>query len=128
MLNNNNQKKMELKDFKQHIENAEKGKTFEYGISNPFSWRGSYDEVAFEILEIPMTREEMLIRIQKAYDDVFYGYKGGEYRFSDWTTVNFEDSGRSYTDGGYVSRWIAKIEEKEEYQSQEDRLVKLAFS
>ena len=119
---------MELKDFKQQIENAEKGKTFDYGISSPFSWRGSYDEVAFEILEQPMSREGILSKIQEAYENVFYGYKGGEYRFSDWTNVNFEEGERNYTDGGYCSEMIAKIEGGDVYESQEARLVKLAFS
>lgn len=119
---------MELKDFKQQIENAEKDKIFDYGISSPFSWRGSYDEVAFEILEQPMSREDILSKIQEAYENVFYGYKGGEYRFSDWTNVNFEEGKGDYTDGGYCSDMIAKIEGGDAYESQEARLVKLAFS
>ena len=120
---------MELKEFKQQIEQAEVGKTFDYGISEPFSWRGSYDEVAFEILEQPMTREEILDNIEKAYTGTFYGYKGGEYTYQDYTPVNFEEGGsRSYTDGRYCDEMIAKIEGGETYQSQEMRLVKLAFA
>ena len=119
---------MKLKEFKDYIENAENGKQFNYGISEPFSWRGSYDEVAFEILEQPMTREEILANIEKAYQGTFYGYKGGEYTYKDYTEVNFEEDTSSYTDGGYCAEMIAKIEGGEIYGSQENRLVKLAFS
>jgi hypothetical protein len=119
---------MELKEFKQHIESFPQGTEFEYGVSKPFSWRGVYAEVAFEMLEQPMKREEILANIELAYTETFNGYKGGEYRYNDHTDIHFEADYGSYTDGGYVSRWIAKIEEKEEYQSQEARLVKVAFS
>lgn len=119
---------MELKDLKQHILNFPEGTQFNYGISEPFSWRGIYDEVTFSIIEGSMTREEILKNIELAYTEKFYGYKGGEYRYSDWTTVNFEEEGsRYYSDGGYTAKMIAKIEKTEEYRSQEERLVKLAF-
>lgn len=120
---------MELKDFKQHISGFPNGTQFNFGITKPFSWRGRYDEVAFSIVESPMSKEDILANIELAYTETFYGYKGGEYEYNDYTTVNFEEEGsRNYSDGRYVAQMIAKIEEKEEYQSQEDRLVKLAFS
>ncbi len=118
---------MELKDFKQHISISPNGTQFNFGITKPFSWRGRYDEVAFSIVESPMSKEDILANIELAYTETFYGYKGGEYRYNDHTDIHFETDSGSWSDGGYVSRWIAKIEEKEEYQSQEDRLVKLAF-
>jgi len=119
---------MDLKEFKEHIQKFPKGKKFEFGISKPFSWRGVYCEVAFQMLEQSMTREEILENIELAYTETFYGYKGGDYNYYDHTSVHFESDIGSYTDGGYVSRWIAKIEEKEEYQSQENKLVNIAFS
>lgn len=119
---------MELIDFKQHIESFPDGTKFEFGISQPFSWRGVHTEVAFEMLEQPMTKEEILANIELAYTETFYGYKGGEYRYDDYTYIHFEADSGCWSDGDYVSRWISKIEEKEEYESQEDRLVKLAFS
>jgi hypothetical protein len=51
---------MNLKDFKQHIESFPDGTEFKFGISEPFSWRGVYAEVAFEMLEQPMLKEEIL--------------------------------------------------------------------
>lgn len=119
---------MKLKIFKKHIESFPNGTKFEFGISKPFSWRGVYSEVAFEMLHQPMTKEEILANIELAYTETFRGYKGGEYRYDHYTDIHFESDCGSWTDGDYASRWIAKIEEKKEYQSQEDRLVRLAFS
>lgn len=118
---------MELLEFKQHIESFPKGQEFNYTVSDPFSWRGDYAQVAFSVLAEKSTREEILEKINKAYTGKFYGYKGGEYTFSDYTYVNFESEGRDYTDGGYCSQWIAEIEGEKPYQSQEARLVNLMF-
>lgn len=120
---------MNLQDFKQHISNFPNGTQFKFGITEPFSWRGSYDEVAFSIVESPMSKEDILKNIERAYSETFYGYKGGEYQYDDDTNVNFEEYGsRNYTSGRYVAEMIAKIENADTYQSQEERLIKIAFS
>ncbi len=120
---------MELKQFKDYISNFPEGKQFTYGISKPFSWRGSYDEVAFSMLEFSMTKEEILKNIELAYTETFIGYTGGEYRYNDWTNVNFEDEdSKYYSDGCYTAEWINKIEDEGLFLSQEERLVKLAFN
>ena len=85
---------MELKDFKQHISNFPKGTVFPYGITQPFSWRGSYDEVAFSILETPTTREDILANIELCYTETFYRHKGGEYHYGDQQDVNYEEEGK----------------------------------
>ena len=82
---------MRLKELKEHFENMTKGAEFNFKLSEPFPWRGSYDEVCFSIEEIPSTREEALINIDMAFDDIFIGWKGGEYQYNDWTEVNFAD-------------------------------------
>ena len=117
---------MNLKEFKEQIEKSAVGKIFSYGISEPFAWRGYYEQVAFNMLERQMTREEILSNIEKAYTKEFRGYKGGYYTYDDFTEVNFEYDNSSYSDGGYCSNWIAKLEGP--YISQEMRLVKLAFN
>lgn len=119
---------MDLQKLKNHFEKFPKGTKFNFGISKPFSWRGRYDEVAFSI-EGAMNREDILKNIELAYTETFFGYKGGEYRYSDHTYVNFEEYGSgNYSDGGYTSRKIAELEEDIPYESQEDRLISLAFS
>ncbi len=119
---------MNLIDLKNHISGFPEGTFFDYGLSKPFSWRGSYDEVAFDITEQKTSREDILDKINMAYTETFYGYKGGEYRYSDYTRVNFETSSRSWTNGGYTEEWIAKIECTETYKGPEDRLTKLLFN
>ena len=118
---------MTLKEFKEHIEKFSSNKEFKFGISEPFSWRGSYDEVAFEFTEFPMSREDILKNIKMAYDNTFYGYKGGEYTYSDHTEVNFERNDRTYTCGEYTEKWIEEIESREKYESDEEKLIRLAF-
>lgn len=81
----------------------------DYGVSEPFSWRGSYDEVAFRI-ERNVSKKECLDRIFKALNDKFYGYKGGEFYFNEHTPVNFESSSDSYSDGEYREEIITEVE------------------
>lgn len=118
---------MNLKQFKEHIESSPSGTVFQYGISEPFSWRGVYSQVAFEVLDSPMSREGILEVINEAYTKTFTGYKGGSFTYDDDTPVNFENDRGSWTDGDYTARWIAKLDQSEYYRSQEERLVKLAF-
>lgn len=120
-------KTMTLKEFKDYIESLPEKHKFGYGISNPFSWRGSYDEVAFSITDRPTYKEDILDKINSAYMNIFEGYKGGQYRYSDNTPIHFEDNIGDWTDGRYCSEKIAEIEGSDIYQSQEERLVKLAF-
>lgn len=118
---------MILKEFKDYISQIPENTEFEYGVSEPFSWRGSYDEVAFNIVKQPMSREAILINIELAYSGTFYGYKGGEYEYNDYTPVSFEEDRSCYTDGMYCSKWIEKLGEKIE-PSPEMELVKRAFT
>jgi len=119
---------MTLIDLKEYFEKFPEKIKFDYGVSEPFSWRGRYDEVAFEILDQGMTREQILHNIKFAYIGEFSGYKGGKYEYDDFTEIHFEVDTSSYTDGGYVANWIAKLENKSPNYSQEERLIKLAFS
>lgn len=100
---------MNLLELKNKIEQLPKGTISQYGISEPFSWRGRYSEVAFSIEKAPTTRETMLERIEKAYTDVFDGYKGGTYSYDDLTPVNFESSASDWSDGDYTKDMIEQI-------------------
>lgn len=119
---------MRLKEFKDYISSFPDETQFAHSISKPFSWRGSYDEVAFDLhVYQNMSKEEILKRIELAYTELFYGYKGGEYRYCGFTRVNFEEDTSAYTDGGYVGDLIAKVEDDSAFRSQEERLIKTAF-
>jgi hypothetical protein len=116
---------MTIKEFKSIIERTIGVTELRYGISEPFSWRGSYDEVAFEILDEPMSKQEVLRRVDLACTGTYDGYKGGEYRYDESTQVNFESGWGQYSDGEYCSEWIAKLENSSAYKDQETRLVTL---
>lgn len=118
---------MNLKELKQHIENLPSGSKTEYSLSEPFSWRGIYAEVAFAIENTPSTKEELLANVEKAYNETFTGYKGGDYTYNDYTDVHFEEDTSCYTDGRYTMSKIAEIEKTDSYQSIEHKLINLAF-
>jgi hypothetical protein len=92
---------MNLGEFRDRIKQSNVSE-FKFGISEPFSWRGSYDEVAFSILKEPMDKREILNRIGLAFVDTFSGWKGGEYNYDQYTTVHFEKDWGSYSGGDYV--------------------------
>lgn len=119
---------MKLGEFKTYIESLPDNAQFDYSISEPFSWRGAYNEVAFSIKKERSSKEEVLRRINLAYTETFTGYKGGKYRYNDQTDINFESDYGAYTDKVYVSTMISKIEKSPMFFSLEEKLVKLAFS
>jgi hypothetical protein len=57
------------------------------GFSNPHSYRGSYDELAFEP-DPTVTVGEMYEAAMEANGSVYRGWKGGDYRMTDHTPVN----------------------------------------
>jgi hypothetical protein len=96
---------MTLKEFKNFIKNKPDDYIFKTKLTNVFSWRGSYDEVAFSLSKEECTKQELLDIINKAYARTFYGYKGGEYSYDDDTEVHFEEDYVSYTDGAYFTEY-----------------------
>jgi hypothetical protein len=98
-----------LQDLKNYIESLPKDKKFNYKLSEPFSWRGSYDEVAFSIEKEESTRELLLEQIEKALTGEFEGYKGGNYRYNGRTTVNFEEEESRFSDGSYVHEMLMEF-------------------
>lgn len=119
---------MTLSELKEHIESFDKGHKFDFGLSEPFSWRGIYAEVAFDIIEETMSRDDILDRIDMAYKESFGGYKGGTYAYDDHTPVHFERDYGSWTDGQYVRDWIEKVTEDQQYEDDETKLTKLIFT
>lgn len=101
---------MNLSDLKNLFSNVPDDHILQYGISEPFSWRGSYDEVCFAVEEY-VTGKQCKERIQKAYEDTFHGWKGGEFTYTDTTPVNFEHQSGAYTDEGYTKEMIEKVSE-----------------
>lgn len=118
---------MNLGELKQHFEGFDDDHVFDYSLSEPFSWRGSYAEVAFSIKEEPSTKEDMLKNIELATTNQFYGYKGGEYRYNEHTPINFERGYSSWSDEGYVKDIISDIKDELPYKSIQQEFITLAF-
>lgn len=100
---------MFLYELKEYLEKFPEDDTLPFGLSEPFSWRGVYSEVAFAIIKSPTPRRDSLENIEKAFTNTFYGYKGGCYQFGPCTTVNFEQSPSSWSDGDYREEIISEI-------------------
>lgn len=60
------------------------GKPVRHGFAFPHSYRGYYDNVAFELAE-NTTVESMLFQIETALSCFFGGWKGGEYKYKEDT-------------------------------------------
>lgn len=117
---------MTLKEFRDYIDQLNDGTVFTHGISLPFSWRGNYGEVAFKVLDTISQKEDMLKAIAQAYTKTFHRYNVGKFTFKDDTPIHFENDNSSYTDGGYVERWIEHFTEGEEI-TKEKQLANLMF-
>lgn len=99
---------MNLKQLRLWFENRPAGETLTLGLSYPFSWRGSYNEVAFT-LDYNVGVAESLVNIDRAMLGEFQGWKGGMYEYTDYTTVNFEVEEGGYSDKQYVKDKMKEI-------------------
>lgn len=96
---------MKLIDIKNYFEQCSEPAFF---LTDVFSWRGYYNEVAF-VPSRKGTREESLELINRALTETFEGYKGGEYTFDNYTTVHFEPYQSSCTDIALFNLLINKL-------------------
>lgn len=77
---------MTIQDLKEYFETTEKPKFF---LTDVFSWRGAYNEVAFTPSK-EGTKEESLELIEWALEESFCGWKGGIFSYDLDTEVHFE--------------------------------------
>ncbi len=80
------------------------------GLSRAHSWRGRYEELAFEPVAFA-TVGQMLAEARAADGHRFHGYKGGAYVMTRETEVHVESWGK-YTDGAEVLRFIGQYSKK----------------
>lgn len=66
------------------------------GIGNPHSWRGDYNELAFEPIG-KTSVGDILDAATSAHGATFEGWKGGEYKMDGGTTIHIEHEG-NYSD------------------------------
>lgn len=91
---------MTLKEYIKRLEAADPKQEVALGLGNPHSWRGSYDELAFEPVG-NTTVGEMLAEARKALGATYTGYKGGDYTMNADTTINVDNYGE-WTDGSQL--------------------------
>jgi hypothetical protein len=70
----------EVKEFLEIVQETDSSFQFVNAFNNPHSWRGIYNEVAFQT-EMLMTSDEMLHCVKRALTETFFGWKGGEYGY-----------------------------------------------
>lgn len=78
------------------------------GIGNPHSWRGSYEELAFEVVE-NVTVGEMLAAAESAVGATYEGWKGGEYTMDEDTQVHIELEEGAYSGNDTLMKWFFEL-------------------
>ncbi len=85
---------MWLQELIKILEQQPKDKVVPLGFSNPHSYRGYYDELAFEPEE-NVTVGQMLEDAQSALGNTYTGYKGGDFTMNGTTDVWLAKYGRT---------------------------------
>jgi hypothetical protein len=83
---------MVLEDLIKKLESYPKKQVVVKGFNSPHSYRGYYDELAFEPID-NITVGEMLVCAKEAVGTTYTGYKGGDYKMSMYTTCYLAFSG-----------------------------------
>lgn len=97
---------MYLKNLIAKLEEQPQDKVCKLGFSSPHSYRGYYDELAFEPAR-DVTVASMLKCAKESLGSTFRGYKGGKYKMHEYTQcwlANFGQNGE--TIGPYLLRFI----------------------
>ena len=95
---------MTLEELIKILEKAPQNLKVPKGFNNPHSWRGSYDELAFEPVENVLV-SEMLADAKSAVGKTYTGYKGGEFEMDKRTEVHVSDWGSDYDYMGEMLTW-----------------------
>lgn len=72
------------------------------GFTNPHSYRGNYEEVAFAPA-FNVCVGEMLSCVEKALTQSFRGYKGGYFSYDEKTLCHVQNEGSSYPGEDYLT-------------------------
>ncbi len=85
---------MILKDLIEFLESKDPSIVVPIGFANPHSYRGYYEQLAFE--PVPNVRvSEMLSSAKEALGSSYSGRKGGEYLMDEYTDVNLAFRGET---------------------------------
>jgi len=84
---------MTLGELIKRLEQEKPGKIVRYGFNEPHSYRGYYEDLAFEPCG-PIRVSEMLRLAKEALGKEFTGYKGGEFKMGEHTDVWLAEHGK----------------------------------
>lgn len=88
---------MNLKNLIEWLEKQSPNAIVPHGFGIPRSYRGYYDQLAFEPVENAVILD-MLEHARSALGTTFTGYKGGEYTMDEWTECWIAEYGTSEGD------------------------------
>lgn len=80
--------------------------TMNFQITNVFSWRGFYAEPCCSLSTERTTKQENLDMLRRLTNEVFLGWKGGEYTYAFDDLIHFEYGESSYSSGSYLMGFI----------------------
>jgi len=89
---------MTLGELIKRLESADPTQVVRWGFGDPHSYRGYYEQLAFEPKE-NVTVASMLADAKSALGRTFCGYKGGDYVMDEWTSVWIANYGESGGEG-----------------------------
>lgn len=84
---------MQLIDLITKLKEIDPEKTVKYGFGSPDSYRGYYEDLAFEPLDNAKIGD-MLNHAMSALDATFTGYKGGDFTMHEFTDCWISEYGR----------------------------------
>lgn len=84
---------MNLQDLIEWLEQQNPSAVVKHGFGEPMSYRGYYDELAFDPVE-ETTFGDMLRYAKSALGQTFTGYKGGDFKMEEYTPCWIAPYGR----------------------------------
>lgn len=94
---------MELGRLIEVLEAQPQDKKTKYGFHKPHSYRGYYEQLAFEPKAGETTVAEMLAAAKSALGKTFTGWKGGAYKMTSDTKCWISFEGESTNDNGQIT-------------------------
>jgi hypothetical protein len=82
-----------LGDIIERLEQEDPELTLPVGWEHPHSWRGSYSQLAFELVQRPTTVGELLTVTRSAVGATYTGWKGGEFTMGSYSGVYLAEEG-----------------------------------
>ena len=92
---------MTLGELIAELKKCDASKVVAHGFAKPHSYRGYYEDLAFEPME-NVNVASMLEAAESALGKTFEGYKGGDYTMNEYTACWLSKYGES--SGGAISR------------------------